>query len=54
MNSSLISIDSAAFAFKGNNGNGSVITVVLVQKENVDVISFTSEYQLGYSLLRKD
>lgn len=54
-NSSLISTDSAAFAFKGNNGNGSIITVVLVQKENVDVISFTSEYQPGYNhLINKD
>src|SRR5690606_26733589 len=50
-NSSLIFTDSAAFAFKGNNGNGSIITVVLVQKENVDVISFTSEYQHGYNHL---
>lgn len=54
-NSSLFFTDSAAFAFKGNNGNGSIITVVLVQKENVDVISFTNEYQPGYNhLISKD
>lgn len=54
-NSSLFFTDSAAFAFKGNNGNGSIITVVLVQKENVDVISFTSEYQPGFNhLISKD
>lgn len=50
-NSSLLTVDSAAFAFKGNNGRGSVISVVLVQNENVDIISFTSQYQSDYNHL---
>lgn len=41
---SLMAFDeTVAFAFKGNEGRGSIVAVMLVQKENIDLILFSNE-----------
>jgi len=35
--------EPAAFAFKGNNGQGSHIVVILTQKENIDLLVFSND-----------
>jgi len=36
-----------AFAFKANDGRGSLVIVMLIQKENIDLILFSSNFEQG-------
>jgi len=39
--------EPTAFAFKANDGRGSVVIVMLLQKENIDLILFSSNIEQG-------
>src|SRR5690606_10557511 len=39
--------EPTAFAFKGNSGRGSLIVVMLMQHENIDLLLFSNEVGRG-------
>lgn len=40
----LMAHEQIALAFKGNEGRGSIVIVMLIQKVNIDIISFSNDY----------